>query len=177
MSEKRDQTNYFHRLLSPRVPALITALREDGEPNTMAATWHTPVSLNPPMVAVAISPSRTTHSLILNSEEFTVCIPDGTMLEKVMAAGSPSTEGSARAKLFDYEPAIKIKTPVISGALGSLECEVTRVMGIGDHSIFVGNVVAAYARDFDEVWTGTTPLLHLGASFYAVIGSGIEPKK
>jgi len=174
MSENRDEVNYFHRLLSPRVSALVTALREDGEPNTMVATWHSPVSLNPPIVAVAISPIRTTHGLILNSEEFTISIPGASMIKKVVAAGSPSTDISTKSRLFDYVPAVKVRTPVIRDALGSLECEVNRVLGIGDHSVFFGNVVAAYAKGFDEVWTGTAPLLHLGSSFYAALGGRVE---
>lgn len=42
-------------------------------------------------------------------------------------------------------PAQKLKTPLIKECLGHLECEVIGEIPVGDHSIFLGKVVAASA--------------------------------
>jgi flavin reductase (DIM6/NTAB) family NADH-FMN oxidoreductase RutF len=63
----RGLVDLYHRLLSPRVAALIVTLHEDGLPNVMVAAWHTPVSIKPPILAVSIAPGRLTHRLIQNA--------------------------------------------------------------------------------------------------------------
>lgn len=173
-SEKLDLAGYYHRILSPRVVALVTALRDDGLPNTMVAAWHTPVSINPPILAVAIAPARATHRLILDTEEFTMSIPDESLMDKVLVAGSATGKTLDKSRLFNYAAGEKTRTPVIRDALGSIECTLNRVIEMGDHSVFFGNVVAAYAMHMDEVWSGASPLLHLGSSHYALMGSKID---
>jgi len=159
-------TGLYHRLLSPRIPALIVSLREDGLPNVMVAAWHTPVSVNPPILAVAIAPGRFTHTLIERSGEFTVNIPDLPLLPKVRLAGSRSGAAFDKSRLFRYVPAAKVKAPVIGEAIGSIECRLNRLIGVGDHSIILGDVVHASARGFDGVWRSSSPLLHAGTTRY-----------
>jgi flavin reductase (DIM6/NTAB) family NADH-FMN oxidoreductase RutF len=174
--EIRDLAGEYHRLLSPRIAALVTALRGDERPNTMVAAWHTPVSINPPILAVAIAPLRTSHDLIMKSEEFTLSIPDESMIKKVLVAGSTTGYGFDKSELFNYRKGQKIRTPIITEALGNIECTLNRVIAIGDHSVFFGNVVAASAREFKGVWLGSSPLLHLGDESYALMGNKINSK-
>lgn len=168
-SRRKDFCEFYHRLLSPRVATLIVALREDGKPNVMPAAWHTPVSVRPPILAVCISPSRYTHPLILKNKEFTVNIPDLSMKDAVETAGSKSGRDFDKSSLFKFTPATKIETPLIDGAIGTIECELSQAIDVGDHTVFLGNVVACQARGFGEVWKGKSPLLHLGSSFYTVM--------
>jgi flavin reductase (DIM6/NTAB) family NADH-FMN oxidoreductase RutF len=159
-------TELFHRLLSPRVVALITALRDDGKPNTMVAAWHSPISISPPVVAVAISPLRYTHKLILEKSEFTIRIPPKTMLSQVEEAGSLSGKEGDKSGIFQYVPAKKVKASVIKGSLGNIECSLNKAIRVGDHSVFFGNVLYSNSESMKEVWA-PSPLLHLGSRFYA----------
>ncbi|MEJ5293292.1 MAG: flavin reductase family protein [Candidatus Methanosuratincola sp.] len=167
--QSKDYCEFYHRLLSPRVAALVVALRDDGRPNVMAAAWHSPVSVRPPILAVCISPARYTHSLIIKNREFTVNIPDLSMKDAVEIAGSKSGKDFDKSSLFKFTPAAKIKTPLIDGAIGAIECELSQAIDVGDHSVLFGNVVACHAKGFGEVWKGKSPLLHLGSSFYTVM--------
>jgi flavin reductase (DIM6/NTAB) family NADH-FMN oxidoreductase RutF len=171
-NRKKDLCEFYHRLLCPRVAALVVALREDGKPNVMPVAWHTPVSVRPPILAVCISPSRYTHSLILKNKEFTVNIPDLSMKDAVEITGSKSGKVFDKSSIFKFTPATKVNTPLIEGALASIECELNQAIDIGDHSVVFGNVVACQASGFREVWKGTSPLLHLGSNFYTVIKEG-----
>jgi flavin reductase (DIM6/NTAB) family NADH-FMN oxidoreductase RutF len=160
----------YHRLLSPRVAAIIVTLREDALPNAMVAAWHTPVSINPPILAVSIAPGRLTHKLIQNTGEFTVNIPDLSLVKEVMIAGSKSGSSYDKSNLFNYVPGLKVRAPVIQNALGSIECTLIRILEMGDHSVVFGNVVAAHAMGFKEVWLPpSSPLLHLGSDYYTTM--------
>jgi len=158
--------NNYHRLLSPRVVVLVTVLRRDRKPNTMVAAWHTPVSIRPPVLAVAISPLRYTHELILAASEFTVCIPPKSMLKQVEEAGSVSGREVDKSALFNYMPSQKVRTPAIQGSLGTIECTLNRAVKVGDHSVILGNVVHFSSERMGDVWE-VSPLLHMGSNYYA----------
>lgn len=55
----------------PAVVATVTA-RAGGKANGMPATWHSSLSLKPPLFGVAIYPKWFTHDLILEAGEFGV---------------------------------------------------------------------------------------------------------
>jgi flavin reductase (DIM6/NTAB) family NADH-FMN oxidoreductase RutF len=156
----------YHRLLSPRVVALVTALRCDKKPNTMVAAWHSPVSTRPPILAVAISPLRYTHELILTASEFTVCIPPKSMLKQVEEAGAVSGREVDKSAIFNYMPAQKVRAPVIKGSLGTIECTLNSAVKVGDHSVIFGNVINSTSEAMGDVWE-VSPLLHVGSNYYA----------
>jgi flavin reductase (DIM6/NTAB) family NADH-FMN oxidoreductase RutF len=78
-----------NRLINHGPTILVTARHEERE-NLMTAAWCMPVSKKPPMLAVAVGPSRFTHDLIIESKEFTVCIPGRDLAEQVMCCGTTS---------------------------------------------------------------------------------------
>ncbi|MGQ9759689.1 MAG: flavin reductase family protein [Candidatus Methanomethylicaceae archaeon] len=155
----------YYRLLSPRIPLVVVALKDDGLPNAMVAAWHMPVTVNPPVLALSIAPDRLTYRLIQSGGEFTVNIPPPSLLDKVKKSGTFSGRSRNKSTLFGYVKGSKIKTPVIAESMGSIECTLNRIIEMGDHSIVLGNVVAVRARDFDDVWL-SSPLLHLGGIKY-----------
>ncbi len=162
----KDLSSLYYRLLCPRVVTIVVSLRLDGKPNAMVAAWHTPVSVNPPIVAIAIAPSRFTHNLIQNSGEFTINIPDMTLVDKVELAGYNSGASMDKSTLFKYAPSRMLKTPIIEDAIGVIECKLNRMLEMGDHSLIFGNVVGVSSKGFGEVWRTSTPMLHLGTNFF-----------
>ena len=57
----------------PRIAAIVTA-QSKGKRNAMAVAWHMPITFNPPLYGVAISPKRFTYQLIAESKEFHLLI-------------------------------------------------------------------------------------------------------
>lgn len=88
------------------------------------------------------------------------------MLKQVEEAGSASGKEVDKSAFFSYCPAQKVKTPVILGCLGSIECTLNRAQKVGDHSVFFGNVVHSSSAMAKDVWE-ESPLLHVGSSYYA----------
>ena len=52
--------------------ATIVTSHSKGKDNAMAVAWHAPISMNPPLYGVSISPRRFTLAQILESKAFAV---------------------------------------------------------------------------------------------------------
>ncbi len=169
------------RLLQPG-PVTIVTSRYKQKANGMAAAWVTPVSSDPPMVALAVYPARSTHDLIQKSGAFTLNIPPRPLAEKVKKLGQVSGEEVDKfvlTQLTLYEGK-QVSAPHIAECIGHLECGVVDTVRTGNHTLFIAEIVAAAAEDtaFDgERWTladeSVKPLHHLGGSVYAVLEEGL----
>ena len=78
MFKKVELANAF-RLLHPRFTVLVTSEFE-GKRGVMAASWVTPVSREPAIVAVSISPKRETFKLIVKSGCFALNVMDLSLI-------------------------------------------------------------------------------------------------
>ncbi|MFQ6058113.1 MAG: flavin reductase family protein [Anaerolineae bacterium] len=171
-----------NRLINPGPVVLVTARYKDRF-NVMTAAWAVPISHRPPLVGVAIAPSRFTHDLIVRSDQFALNVPGRGLLEQVELCGTLSghdvDDKFAAAGLTPMEPQ-QIDAPLIEECLGHLECAVVEAIELGDHTLFVGEVVAAQVEEeaFDEAWLleeeEAKPLHHLGGDLYAVLEKRIE---
>ena len=125
----------------------IIAASHGNYSSAMAADWVMPVSLNPPLLAVAISPKRYTHSIIMKSREFTVNSIDYKYYSETFCIGSISgrdyPDKITRCGLSTLK-ARKVQAPVIREATGVAECRLEASYPAGDHDIIVGRVVDAY---------------------------------
>ncbi len=150
----------MYRLLYPLRTYLIVSGRLGEEVNVMAADWVTVVSADPFMVAVAIAPARYTHRLIKKYGEFVLSVPSLDMLRDVWIAGSEHGPEKLKKTKLKFKQAMRVKTPIIDGALANLECRVVDERVYGDHSLFVGEVVAQHYRE--DAFKSNEPVLTAG---------------
>jgi flavin reductase (DIM6/NTAB) family NADH-FMN oxidoreductase RutF len=164
------------RLIQPGPIVLLTA-QYRGQPDVMAAAWVTPVSHRPPMLVVSVSPLHHTHYLISKSQEFVVNVPGRPLAEQVMICGTFSgrdVDKFARARLTMVD-GHRVSVPWVDECLAHLECGLVEAYEAGDHTLFLGEIVGAWAEEeaFDEFWKleseELTPLQHLGARHFAVL--------
>ena len=169
------------RLINPGPVVLVTARYKDAV-NVMAAAWTTPISHVPPLVGVSISPRRFTHDLVRRSGEFVLNVPGRNLLEQVELCGSLSGRDVDKFKEAHLTPveAKEVHAPLIEECLGHLECAVVEAIDLGDHTLFVGQVVAAWAEEeaFDGTWLledeEAKPLHHLGEAYFGVLEERLE---
>lgn len=145
---KVDEVKEFHYLTYPRITPVITSGTLE-EPNAMAASWVSPLSVNPPLFGVAIAPRRYTYDLIKRYGEFGVCFLPIDMVDIVLKVGSISGRDTNKFAKFGIKikKAEKIKCPLIDGSLSALECKVVKECDVGDHTFFVGEVVTVWAKE------------------------------
>jgi len=119
------------------------------KPNVMTADWVTPLSFSPQMLGVAIGHGRYTHSLIERWKEFVVAVPTIELLRDVWIAGTLS--GAKQNKIDKLGLTLieskKVKVPSIKECQANLECKVVNEVETGDHTFFVGEIVAVTHGD------------------------------
>jgi len=172
-----------HRLLAARPTCLLTT-RYRGRDNVMTLSWACPVSLEPPLIALAIHPSRYSHDLLQKGEECVLNIPGRPMGEQLMRFGTRS--GSDGDKVAGSGIVLasgqRVSAPWVAGCLAHIECALVDRFAPGDHTVFVVQVVGAWAEE--EAFSGSwrvqgqpedlLPLCHLGAARFGLLGAEIE---
>ena len=137
-----------YRLLHPMHTVLVSCVGKKGKPNIMPLAWAMPTSHSPPLVAISISPKRYSHALIEKTEEFVINIPTVKIISETLACGK--TSGRDHDKFEETgltpTPAKKVKTPIIKECLAHLECKLHNQFKTGDHTVFIGEIVEAYAN-------------------------------
>lgn len=129
----------------PKLVAIVTARHADKE-NAMTIAWHSPLSFSPPLYGVLISPKRYTHQLMLGSHEF--CLNFLPLEKADLAAKIGGVKGAETDKFvllnLKKEKALKINAPILEDAYASLECRVKERRALGDHDLFVGEVLVTH---------------------------------
>lgn len=165
-------------------PVLLVTTAWRGNHNVMPAVYVTPLSVEPPLIGLAVHPERHTHDMIRASEEFALNIPTRELLHHCQYLGSTSGRETDKLELTKLPTfrARKVEAPLLEGCIGYVECGVEDAITTGDHTFFVGRVVAAQVeRDaFDETWLladpDLKPLHYLGRNHYGLLEQRLEAR-
>ncbi len=101
-------------------------------------------SLAPAMVATTAQPQSRTHRLIQASGEFSLSVLHAAQQDVAMAAGNsaPGPDKFAALKIPTLDPPEGLSAPGVAGSIAVLWCRVLKREPVGDHVLFVGEVVA-----------------------------------
>ncbi len=117
----------------------------DGKPNVLAVAEIFNLSIGDPVwVGISVRDATYSHGLIKERGEFTVNLPTASMLKKVQACGSCSgRDGIDKFKEFGLTtlPSKYVAPPIIAECPMNLECKVVDFHPVGDHDLFVGEVL------------------------------------
>jgi len=169
------------RLLNGGPVALLTT-RFRNETNVMPAIWTVSLSRRPPLIGVAVNQARYTHDMVRFAEEFGLSFPGRDLLNHTHYFGAVSGDNVGKlelAKLATFN-ASKISAPLIDHCLAYVECSLQDALRVGDHTLFVGRVLAVQVEEeaFDETWRiedrDYRPLHYLGLDRYAVLGERLQ---
>lgn len=184
MVRRRMEEVDARRLLGGAPVAIVTTSWRNVA-NAMPLAWAMPVSVDPPLIAIAVHPGRHSHDMITFGEEFALNFPSKVILNHTQWLGMVSglqgdkIEGSRlpyfRAKIID--------APLLEGCVGWIECAVHDSYTTGDHKLFIGRVMAAQADtdafDFETgLWSldddEYKPLSYLGGRTYSVLSAAFN---
>ena len=156
------------RALYPMHTFLITSIGEKGT-NVFTVDWVTVISRKPAIVCVSVSPLRYSHKLIKESGEFIVNVPSMEFLEKVNKCGILSGRDYDKFETLGLEkaPSKMLKTEIVKDCFAFLECKVIDARDYGDHTLFVGAVLASYSKkEFSDSYK---PIFHIRGSIYSTM--------
>ncbi|TYL46046.1 hypothetical protein FXB39_15150 [Nocardioides sp. BGMRC 2183] len=128
----------------PSGVTVVTTLGADGSRHGMTASSFSSVSLDPPLVSICLTKTLYTHRLIRDSGVFGISV-----LAKDQAEVGRRFAGMEKdvASRFSGESWTTGETGValLDSALGWFDCRLLHEYPGGDHTIFVGEVVAGRA--------------------------------
>jgi flavin reductase (DIM6/NTAB) family NADH-FMN oxidoreductase RutF len=145
---------------------VVTTLEDAPEgPQPWGTTVNsfTGISLDPPLVMVAIGKERSIHPIIERTNRFSVNIlgEDSQALSDCFA-GAPSSLPRSAFCNADYALG-EAGLPVLEAAIAYLSCEVERTIEAGDHTMYLGRVIETGCRD-ETGW----PLLYFRRRYLSI---------
>lgn len=172
-----------YRLLHPRLVVLVSCVDKTDKANAITLAWSMPVSINPPMVVLSIAPRRYSHKLIEETKEFVVNVPTMDIVKETLFCGRRSgrTYDKFKETRWTSLPAKTVKPPIIKECVAHLECKLEEQMTAGDHTLFIGRILTAYADKgvFDKKFDveKVKPIYHMGGDdFVTLVPEIISPK-
>jgi flavin reductase (DIM6/NTAB) family NADH-FMN oxidoreductase RutF len=127
----------------------IVTSTHNGQRVGITASSFSSVSLEPPRVLICVAKRLYTHRVIETSQVFAVNILSAAQQEWGMLFAGKVPEGQDRFAEIDVFTA-ETGSPLLPEVLGWLDCRLSGAHDGGDHTIFVGDVVAAGAADLGE---------------------------
>ncbi|HLA76228.1 MAG TPA: flavin reductase family protein [Vicinamibacteria bacterium] len=138
--------------LAPRPVVLVATLSAAGKLNVAPFSMVTPLSVEPPLLGLGISPRRegglkTTLTNIIETGEFVVNTAGEALLPAAVAASLDAGEPGPRR--FETEPSEIVRPPCIAGAVAQLECRLVEILRPGGSStrLVVGQIVRLHFGD------------------------------
>jgi flavin reductase (DIM6/NTAB) family NADH-FMN oxidoreductase RutF len=127
------------------VVVMATCINSEGRANIITLGMYMPISFDPPLVCIGVSPKRYSHDLILQSGEFVVNVPSIDLEKEMHYCGVESGKDVDKFAETGLTPlqGTKVKPPLIEECFGHLECQVVQSYVCGDHTLFIGEVLAA----------------------------------
>jgi len=163
-----------YRLLAPR-PTIIVTTMNKGMVNAAPFSFTMPVSIEPPLMAFASSPTHHTFKNIEETGEFVINIPNESILKELWITGENLPEDAnelEKANLTQLESLV-VSPPKIAECIAHMECKLHSIIEAGDHKLVVGEVVKADVDKFAQKdglldVENVKPVLHLGGVNFVV---------
>lgn len=135
----------------------VVTTGRDGNYSGLTANAVASLSLNPPLVLVAVEKRAHSHEYLMRDRIYAMNI---LAAEQEHLSQKFATPGPKDFTDVDFTIGAS-GAPILTGTLGYVDCRVTEILPGGDHDIFVGEIVAGEARD-------GKPLLYFSGKYRAL---------
>jgi flavin reductase (DIM6/NTAB) family NADH-FMN oxidoreductase RutF len=138
----------------------VVTVNADGERVGLTVGSLVSLSLEPPLVGIAVSRYAALHELLRGAGAFgaSLLAADQSAVAQHFARGVPPIAMWRGIEWREGETG----APLLGGALGWLECRVAAEHPTGDHTLFVGEVVAV------ERGRAARPLVYVDRKYEAL---------
>jgi flavin reductase (DIM6/NTAB) family NADH-FMN oxidoreductase RutF len=147
------------RALFREVPSPVSVVTVDvaGQSAGLTVDSIVPLSIDPPLVGIALRRHAALHELLREAGSFAVSVLGAGQehLAQHFARGVPPIGLWTGIDIREGE----LGAPLIEGAFGWIECRLAAEHPAGDHTFFVGDVVSARHGPARE------PLVHLRGGY------------
>ena len=120
----------------------IVTAAHNGQRYGMTVNSFTSISLDPPLISVALRRLTPTHALVEQSGEFAVTILSAAQGDLSDRFAGKITGITDRFEGVETERLL-LEAPLIKGGVAYFNCRVTQSIPVGENTLFIAEVIAA----------------------------------
>jgi flavin reductase (DIM6/NTAB) family NADH-FMN oxidoreductase RutF len=131
-------------IIVPTTPVwVVGTYDQDGKPNVMTAAWGGICCSKPPCLYVSLRKATYTYSNIMGRKAFTVSIPSQTYTKEADYFGIASGKTVDKFTVTGLTPVKSdlVDAPYVKEFPLILECKVIKIVEIGLHTEFIGEIM------------------------------------
>lgn len=125
----------------------IVAARQGPLLAGMTANAIASISVDPPIMMAAISRRAETHGAIIGSHAFAVSVLAHDQRDVAECFAQPTTADKLKRFCDAAWHEAETGSPILDGALAYFDCRLSARHDGGDHTVFLGEIVAAGYRE------------------------------
>ncbi|MGA1872873.1 MAG: flavin reductase family protein [Thermoplasmatota archaeon] len=150
------------------LPLVLVSTRHGETMNVAPYAWMMPISIDPPILGVAVRKIRDTFKNIMDNGEFVVSFPGPELKERVIKTADPLPRDQSEFEHAGLTPisSSAVSVPGVEECLTRIECRLEWAKEAGDHHVVVGRVVnVSISRELEERGIDANfpdVLLHIG---------------
>ena len=130
-------------------PAAIISVGDETESNLITLSWVANLCSKPPRMGIGVVPKRHSYGLLKRIGDFVINIPSQDQLEATVLCGTQSGRDVDKfeATGLTPQPSMQITSPMIRECPLNIECRTWKIVEVGSHHLFIGDVVAAHINE------------------------------
>jgi flavin reductase (DIM6/NTAB) family NADH-FMN oxidoreductase RutF len=110
--------------------------------NAMTVSFFSEGAHHPATLWVSISPTTHTHALVTQAGRFSLAVLDEAQWALALACGTVSGRERNKGSALDLHPSPS-GVPFLAGALASTACRVRQTVPLGEHTLFIADIIEA----------------------------------
>ncbi len=120
----------------------ICGVKNGEEVNGFTASWLMQASFTPPLVVNCVNIKSISHEMIKNSGVFAISFLDAGQKDLAQKFFKPMRRVGNKFEEVEFYLG-ETGCPIITDSLGFIECQVVGSVDKGDHTVYVGEVIAS----------------------------------
>ena len=128
------------------MPMVLVGSVVEGKANFMAVGWVSRVNFKPPLFAIALGPHHTNKGIDEN-KEFSINIPDVSLIEKTDYCGLVSGSKTDKSELFNIFYGDLGKAPLIEECPVCMSCSVYDAVKLPFNTLYIGEPKEVFTEE------------------------------
>jgi flavin reductase (DIM6/NTAB) family NADH-FMN oxidoreductase RutF len=135
---------------APITPVWVVGTYDhEGKPNVMTAAWGGVCCSKPPCIYVSLRKATYTYSNLIERKAFTISFPSEDYVKETDYFGIVSGRDTNKFSTTNLTPVKSdlVDAPYVKEFPMILECKVIRIVEIGLHTEFIGEIIDVKAKE------------------------------
>jgi flavin reductase (DIM6/NTAB) family NADH-FMN oxidoreductase RutF len=136
-------------LLYPVPAVMVSVGTNETQNNIITIAWTGTINSDPPMAYISVRKERHSYNLLKKTGHFVINIATKNLAYETDFCGVKSGRDIDKFKYLNLTP-ITTKTGksvLIEESPLNIECEITNILELGSHDMFIGKVINIYADE------------------------------